>query len=302
MAANMWKNSLKNVESDNNKILYEILLDFFYSEMVFTFWISLVLNDVSGSRTIIEGLDPEGGIIRNVISLLPIDTALLSKRQWVFVVYCFTFHVVSNGVIVLKNVYCIVLVHSDILTVIRRPRTGKEIELLATTESVFRQVQIFVKHKHKHRMYSAAKNAAPFFMSIFTFYASIVITLWAVLYKVDTCVKIWTENFSDKNWKFVQHKKIVYLQRGAKTFQKSWKPTQNSRPQGDYVKQVSDWQPTNNRRRCMKVFTIATRRPEFGHLSISNQLNFKCYVFEPKQISGNNCHLGQASCKYVNKK
>jgi len=29
MAANMWKNSLKNVESDNNKILYETLFDFF---------------------------------------------------------------------------------------------------------------------------------------------------------------------------------------------------------------------------------------------------------------------------------
>jgi len=29
MAANMWKNSLKNVDSDNNKILYETLLDFF---------------------------------------------------------------------------------------------------------------------------------------------------------------------------------------------------------------------------------------------------------------------------------
>jgi len=29
MAANMWKNCLKNVESDNNKILYEILLDCF---------------------------------------------------------------------------------------------------------------------------------------------------------------------------------------------------------------------------------------------------------------------------------
>jgi len=29
MAANMWKNSLKNVESDNNKILYETLSDFF---------------------------------------------------------------------------------------------------------------------------------------------------------------------------------------------------------------------------------------------------------------------------------
>jgi len=28
MAANVWKNSMKNVESDNNKILYETLLDF----------------------------------------------------------------------------------------------------------------------------------------------------------------------------------------------------------------------------------------------------------------------------------
>ena len=47
MAANMWKNSLKNVESDNNKILYEILLDvFFYSETVLTVWISLVHNNV----------------------------------------------------------------------------------------------------------------------------------------------------------------------------------------------------------------------------------------------------------------
>ena len=37
MAANMWKNSLKNAESDNNKILYKTLLDFFYSELVLTF-------------------------------------------------------------------------------------------------------------------------------------------------------------------------------------------------------------------------------------------------------------------------
>jgi hypothetical protein len=36
MTANMWKNSLKNVESDNNKILYETLLDFFYGETVLT--------------------------------------------------------------------------------------------------------------------------------------------------------------------------------------------------------------------------------------------------------------------------
>jgi len=37
MAANMWKHSLKNVESDNNKLLYETLFDFFYSETVLTF-------------------------------------------------------------------------------------------------------------------------------------------------------------------------------------------------------------------------------------------------------------------------
>ena len=41
-AVNMWKNSLKNVESDNNNILYKTLLNFFYSETVLTFWISLV--------------------------------------------------------------------------------------------------------------------------------------------------------------------------------------------------------------------------------------------------------------------
>jgi len=32
MAANMWKNSLKYVESDNNKIFYEILLDIFLQQ------------------------------------------------------------------------------------------------------------------------------------------------------------------------------------------------------------------------------------------------------------------------------
>jgi len=36
MATNMRKNSLKNAESDNNKILYETLLEFFYSETVLT--------------------------------------------------------------------------------------------------------------------------------------------------------------------------------------------------------------------------------------------------------------------------
>jgi len=37
MVENMWKNSVKNVESDNNKILYKTLLDFFHNEMVLTF-------------------------------------------------------------------------------------------------------------------------------------------------------------------------------------------------------------------------------------------------------------------------
>jgi len=34
MASNMWKNCLKNIESDNNKVLYEILLDFFLQRNV----------------------------------------------------------------------------------------------------------------------------------------------------------------------------------------------------------------------------------------------------------------------------
>ena len=32
MVANMWKNSLKKAESDNNKILYETLINFFTSK------------------------------------------------------------------------------------------------------------------------------------------------------------------------------------------------------------------------------------------------------------------------------
>jgi len=42
MAANMWKNSLKGVESDNNKILYEILLEFFTVKRYLLFRISLI--------------------------------------------------------------------------------------------------------------------------------------------------------------------------------------------------------------------------------------------------------------------
>jgi len=32
MMVNMWKNSLKNAESDNNSILYETLLNFFLQQ------------------------------------------------------------------------------------------------------------------------------------------------------------------------------------------------------------------------------------------------------------------------------
>jgi len=42
MAENMWKNSLKNVESDNNKMLYEILLNFFLQRNGTYFLTSLV--------------------------------------------------------------------------------------------------------------------------------------------------------------------------------------------------------------------------------------------------------------------
>ena len=36
MAANMWKNSLKNVEFDKNKILYKTLIQLSYDETVLT--------------------------------------------------------------------------------------------------------------------------------------------------------------------------------------------------------------------------------------------------------------------------
>ena len=40
MAANMWKNSLKDAESDNNKILYETLLDFFFLQRNGTYFLN----------------------------------------------------------------------------------------------------------------------------------------------------------------------------------------------------------------------------------------------------------------------
>ena len=57
MATNMWKNSLKNVESDKNNNYYETLVDFFYSETVLTFWISLVHNFHRYSNELYDSLD-----------------------------------------------------------------------------------------------------------------------------------------------------------------------------------------------------------------------------------------------------
>ena len=37
MVANLWKNSLKNVDSDNDKILYETILDLFFTVELLTF-------------------------------------------------------------------------------------------------------------------------------------------------------------------------------------------------------------------------------------------------------------------------
>ena len=48
----MWENSLNTVGSDNNKILYESLLDFFYSETVLTFSISLVTYSMDKVMTL----------------------------------------------------------------------------------------------------------------------------------------------------------------------------------------------------------------------------------------------------------
>ena len=54
MVANIWKNSVKNVESDNNKILYETLLNFFfYRETVLTFWISLVYSFILYNMSVV---------------------------------------------------------------------------------------------------------------------------------------------------------------------------------------------------------------------------------------------------------
>jgi len=40
MAVNIWKNSLKNVESDNNKILYETLIDIFFLQRNGTYFLN----------------------------------------------------------------------------------------------------------------------------------------------------------------------------------------------------------------------------------------------------------------------
>ena len=47
MAANMWRNSLKNVESDNNKILYETLLNIFFLQRNGTYFLNKPRNNTT---------------------------------------------------------------------------------------------------------------------------------------------------------------------------------------------------------------------------------------------------------------
>jgi len=51
MAVNIWKNSLKNVESDNNKILYETLFDFFFLQRNGTYCLNKPRNYSSYVRS-----------------------------------------------------------------------------------------------------------------------------------------------------------------------------------------------------------------------------------------------------------
>jgi len=51
---NTWKNSLKNVESDNNKILYEILLDFFFLQRKGSYFLSKHRISISTSISYIS--------------------------------------------------------------------------------------------------------------------------------------------------------------------------------------------------------------------------------------------------------
>jgi len=49
----MWKNSLKNVESDNNKILYETLIDFFLQRNG-TYFLNKLRTFVCHANTILQ--------------------------------------------------------------------------------------------------------------------------------------------------------------------------------------------------------------------------------------------------------
>jgi len=59
MAANMWENSLKNVESDNNKILYKTLLNFFFLQRNGTYFLNKPRNCTNGV-SLISGASDRG--------------------------------------------------------------------------------------------------------------------------------------------------------------------------------------------------------------------------------------------------
>ena len=68
LAANMWKNSLKNVESDNNKILYETLLNFSL-QWNGTYFLNKprINNTVLGNQTLIIPFSTHPKILLSVV-------------------------------------------------------------------------------------------------------------------------------------------------------------------------------------------------------------------------------------------
>ena len=94
MAANMWKNSLKNVESDNNKILYENLLDFLerngtycldkprksYLRVVKIFMLVWLRNFLTGIRYCVTGYaDPDVSMYRSFFEMSDSNVILQEK-------------------------------------------------------------------------------------------------------------------------------------------------------------------------------------------------------------------------------
>ena len=86
MAANVWKNSLKNAESDNNKILYESLLDFFLQRNC-TYFLNKPRTFQQGSvaRACVRARGSGSPLMANIMCLQPParQVVLIGLRRYV---------------------------------------------------------------------------------------------------------------------------------------------------------------------------------------------------------------------------